>query len=191
MNRGAVLTALLAATAPPAAAQRLPLPDAIVTEGRLSFDGHASLGDFTGVTTTVAGAMAGATDLAHVGGWVTAPVTTLETGKGRRDRDLNKSMESERYPELRFDLTRVEPGAGAADSLAAVLNGRLTLHGVSRDVALPATLAFDDQGVWVRSSFPLNLKDYEIGGLSKMLGVLKMDEHVLVHVDVRFSYVSR
>ena len=56
---------------------------------------------------------------------------------------------------------------------------------------LPATQSFDDQGLRVRSDFPVNLKEYEIGGLSKMLGVLRMDEHIEVHVDLRFSYQSQ
>ena len=35
--------------------------------------------------------------------------------------------------------------------------------------------------------FPLVLTDYKIGGLSKLLGMLKMDEHIEVHVDVAFA----
>lgn len=188
MRSGVLLVGLVACLAPPAGAQLLPLPDATVSEGRLSFDGHATVGDFTGVTTTLTGALTGAADLAHVSGWVAAPVTTLRSGNGRRDRDLNKSMESERYPELRFELTQVEPAAGAPDSFPATLLGRLTLHGVTQEMALPATLSFDDRGVRVRSDFPVDLKDYGIGGLSKMLGILKMDEHVEVHVDLRFAF---
>ena len=38
-----------------------------------------------------------------------------------------------------------------------------------------------------QSDFPLNLKDYRIGGLSKLLGVLKMYENIEVHVDVLFE----
>ena len=37
------------------------------------------------------------------------------------------------------------------------------------------------------AGFPLNLKDYRIGGLSKLLGVLKMYEDIEVHVDVLFA----
>jgi polyisoprenoid-binding protein YceI len=188
MRSGVLLAGLVACLAPAAGAQLLPLPDATVHEGRLSFDGHATVGDFTGTTTTVTGALTGAADLAHVSGWVAAPVTTLRTGNDRRDRDLNKSMESAQYPELRFELTQVEPAAGSPDSLPATLLGRLILHGVTREIALPATLAFDDRGVRVRCEFPVNLKDYEIGGLSKMLGILKMHEHVEVHVDLRFAF---
>jgi polyisoprenoid-binding protein YceI len=191
MTGGVVLAGLVTCLALPAAAQQLPIPGGTITEGRLAFDGRATVGDFTGVTTTVTGAMTGAAALALVSGWVAAPVASLQTGKARRDRDLNKSMESERYPELRFELTQVEPGAGTPDSLPALLHGRLILHGVSREVALPATLSLDDQGVRVRSDFPVNLKDFEVGGLSKMLGLLKMDEHIVVHVDLRFTYPAR
>jgi polyisoprenoid-binding protein YceI len=183
-----IAVAVLLGIAPPAAGQQVPILDGSVREGTLSFDGHASVGDFTGVTTTVTGELRGAPHLAEVQGWVDAPVNTLKTGKDRRDRDLNKSMESETYPQLRFELTQVEAGTGSTDSLPATLHGRLILHGISQDVALPATLSFGEDGVRVRTSFPLNLKDYQIGGLSKMLGVLKMDEHIVVHVDVRFRF---
>jgi hypothetical protein len=43
----------------------------------------------------------------------------------------------------------------------------------------------------VRAETPLNLKDYKIGGLSKALGMLKMDEKILVHVDLMFGTTTR
>jgi len=170
-----------------AAAQQSPIASGTVKEGRLSFDGRATAGDFTGVTTTVTGAMEGGPELAGVRGWVEAPVATLKTGNDRRDRDLNKSMESGKYPVIRFELERVEPGSGSEDSLPVTLHGRLMIHGETREVTLPATLGFPDSTVRVRSTFPLNLKEYRIGGLSKMLGILKMYEDIVVHVDVTFA----
>lgn len=173
-----------------AAVGQSPIPSGVVQEGQLSFDGRATAGNFVGTTTTVSGALVGAADLADVRGWVEAPVATLKTGNNRRDRDLNKSMESDKHPALRFDLDRVEPGEGTPDSLAATLVGRFTLHGVTREASVPAVLSFDPGGVRVRGSVPLNLKQYEIGGLSKMLGILKMHEDIVVHVDLRFSYTN-
>ena len=53
---------------------------------------------------------------------------------------------------------------------------------------LPATIRIRGQPTArVRSDFPLNLKDYRIGGLSKMLGMLKMNENIEVHVDLVFQ----
>jgi polyisoprenoid-binding protein YceI len=172
----------------PLSAQELPIRSGAVAAGTLSFDGRATAGDFTGTTTTVTGALVGAATLGEVRGWVEAPVVTLKTGKDRRDRDLNKSMESEKFPALRFELERVEPGSGQPDSLPATLHGRMILHGVTHDVALASVLRFSPEGVRVTASLPLNLKDYQIGGLSKAFGLLKMYEDIVVHVDVTFSY---
>src|SRR2546428_8788828 len=162
-----------------------PIPAARLARGTLSFDGHSTLGDFVGTTDSVRGEMAGGPDLAAVRGWVEAPVATLRTGNGRRDRDLRKSMEVDTVPTMRFDLTGVVPGDALGDSVAVTLQGRLTIHGVARDVEVPARiwLATADT-IRLRSDFPLNLKDYRIGGLSKILRVLKMHEGIEVHVDL-------
>jgi polyisoprenoid-binding protein YceI len=164
-----------------------PIPDARATSGKLSFDGHATVGDFVGVTDSVSGQMTGGREISAVRGWVEAPVRTLKTGDGKRDKDLNKSMESSRYPIIRFDLGGVTPVGGTADSLGVTLHGALAIHGVTRKVDLPGTVMFRGRNVRVRSDFPLNLKDYRIGGLSKMLGMLKMSENIEVHVDLLFS----
>jgi polyisoprenoid-binding protein YceI len=162
------------------------LPPGRVVSGTLSFDGHATAGDFVGKTDSVSGVMTGGPSLAAVKGWVEAPVRTLKTGDGRRDKDLNKSMESGKYPNIRFELAATKPAGRRADSLPVTLHGVLMLHGVSRQVDLPAVIVFKDQQARVRSDFPVNLKDYRVGGLSKLLGMLKMSENIEVHVDLLF-----
>jgi polyisoprenoid-binding protein YceI len=185
----AVLLVLMLALLPGAPGSRHagPVPNGRLRGGTLSFDGHATAGDFIGTTMTVSGMLRGAPALAGVRGWVEAPVRTLKTGNGRRDRDLNKSMESDKYPTMRFELQGIAPRGGTADSVVATLRGRMTIHGVTRALALPATIAFHGKTARLRSDFPLNLKDYKIGGLSKMLGMLKMHERIGVHVDLTFD----
>ncbi len=178
--------ALLGAPIPASGQQTAPYAAGRVTVGTLSFDGHATAGDFVGATSTVSGEMTGADSVSGVQGWVEAPVKTLKTGNGRRDRDLNKSMESDKYPTMRFELTGVSTPVATADSITASLQGKLTIHGVTRDVTLPAVIRGGQGQVRVRTDFPLNLKDYQIGGLSKMMGVLKMDERIEVHVSLGF-----
>jgi polyisoprenoid-binding protein YceI len=172
---------------PMALAQERGISDGRLTSGTLSFDGHATAGDFVGKTTTVSGQLTGASDVAGVRGWVEAPVATLKTGNGKRDKDLNKSMESEKFPVLRFELARVSRTGGTADSLGVILHGALVIHGVSRNVDLPGTVRLAGSTARVRTDFPLNLKDYQIGGLSKMLGMLKMYENIEVHSDLVFE----
>lgn len=184
LGLGLVLGLLGTASAQTATGRAIPAGTA--SSGTLSFDGRANVGDFTGTTTTLTGEMSGGPDPAAVRGWVEAPVATLKTGKDRRDRDLLKSMETDKYPTMRFDLDSVVAGA-AGDSMPVALKGRLTIHGVERAVELPATLTLTPAAARVRSDFPLNLKDYKIGGLSKMMGMLRMYEDIKVHVDVTFT----
>jgi polyisoprenoid-binding protein YceI/CheY-like chemotaxis protein len=186
-----VLTCLTMGAGTPLASQAtVAIPDGNVIAGTLSFDGHATVGDFVGTTTVVTGRITGADEITAVRGWVEAPVRSLTTGDSKRDKDLNKSMESDKYPNIRFELTGVTPKRGTSDSLAATLHGALMIHGVTRKVTLPARLQFNGSRARVRSDFPLNLKDYRIGGLSKMLGMLKMYENIEVHVDVSWQLAA-
>lgn len=180
--------AALLASAPRARGQSSPAaPIAVVQSGMLSFSGHATVGDFTGSTSTIRGAVTG--DLADARGWVEAPVATLVTQNDHRDRDLRASMEVEKYPTMRFTLARTTgtPGNGVT---TVVLHGALAIHGVTREVDLPATVERNGDTIHLISGFPLDLRDYRIGGLKKMLGLLRMDPQIEVHVDLRFVATS-
>jgi polyisoprenoid-binding protein YceI len=190
MIRAPVLNAVVAialASASPVAAQQAPVPNGTVTAGTLSFDGKATAGDFTGTTSTVTGSMTGGPSLADVRGFVEAPVNTLVTGNGKRDKDLNKSMESDSFPTIRFELKTVQVRAERGDSSDVVLGGDFIIHGVTQAVELPAVVVRAAETISVDASTPLNLKDYRIGGLSKFLGVFKMNEHIVVHIRVTFG----
>jgi polyisoprenoid-binding protein YceI/CheY-like chemotaxis protein len=181
-----VALALLSAPAVTVAQQSNPIPAGQVRSGTLSFSGHATAGDFLGTTSDVTGEMTEADSLSGVRGWVEASVETLKTGNDRRDRDLNKSMESDKYPKLRFALTGVTVQSSLGDSAGVALLGTMAIHGVALDVSLPAAVRILPGEVHLRSDFMLNLKDYRIGGLTKMMGILRMEERIEVHVDLIF-----
>jgi polyisoprenoid-binding protein YceI len=96
-------------------------------------------------------------------------------------------MESDKYPTIRFELTGVDAPGARSDSMAVSLHGRFIIHGVTREATIPASLGFAAEGIRVRGETPLNLKDYKIGGLTKLLGMLKMYEEIVVHVDLVFG----
>jgi polyisoprenoid-binding protein YceI len=184
-GRAALGVVLVLATSP-AVAQRV-LPPGQVTSGTLSFDAQATLGDFTGKTSTISGAMTGASELREVRGWVEAPVNSLKTGNGLRDKDLLKAMEAEAHPVIRFDLEGVTVQSESADSSSVTLLGRFQIHGVEREVVVPATLRFGADGIRVSSDIPMNVKDYGVTRLSKVFGAFKMNENIMVHIDLVFA----
>lgn len=187
---------LLIAAAPPAGnlGPRLlkhetwPAPNAVLQSGTLSFNGHSTLGDFVGTTTAVSGGVTGNAELANARGWVEAPITTLSTGNGLRDRDLRAAMDVAKYPTMRFELAGVTVGSPAAsDTVTGALRGALTIHGVTRDVTIPATLIAAADTIDVSGAFPVDLADYKVDGLTRLFGALRVRRNIEVRFHVRFE----
>lgn len=162
------------------------VPHAVVAQGRLGFDGHATPGPWSAWTDSVTGDLIGGASIDQVRGWVEFPAATLDSDNGRRDTDMRKSLETDTYPIIRFDLLSVREEEAFGDSSRVGLQGTFDIHGVQREVEMEAMVGFDGSDIRLTTDFPLNLKDYNIGGLSKMLGMLKMNPRITVHVDVVF-----
>lgn len=163
------------------------IPDASRVRGTLAFDASATLGAFTGSTSTITGHLVGAPTLAGVRGWVEAPARSLSSKNGKRDRDTWSSLEVEKYPKIRFDLDSVTPERASSDSQAVTLHGRFRLHGAEHPTSLEGWLWRTGTTVRFRGAVPVNVKDYGVGGLTKALGMLRMNEHITVRVDVTFD----
>jgi polyisoprenoid-binding protein YceI len=171
-----------------AGAQSTPrVQSAVLQSAVLSFTGHATVGSFVGTTSNASGAVTG--DLSGARGWVEATVATLVTHNDHRDRDLRASMEVSKYPTMRFDLDRTTIAASRpahGDTVAVLLHGTLTIHGVARTVELPATVVRRSDAIHVTLEFPLDLEEYRIDGLTKAFGLLRMNRMIEVRADLVF-----
>lgn len=178
--------ALLVAKPEIAQAQRI-IAEATVSSGRLGFDGYATPGPWSAWTDTVSGRFTGGSGIESVRGWVEFPAATLDSDNGRRDNDMRKSLETDKYPVIRFELLGVEETEAFTDSTMVVLQGTFYIHGVQREVAIEATVVFEESDIHLMAQYRLNLEDYDIGGLSKMLGMLKMQKMITLHIDLVFT----
>jgi polyisoprenoid-binding protein YceI len=180
----------LASRLPPPASrvETWPAPNAVLQSGTLSFTGHSTVGDFVGTTTAVSGGVSGNAELANARGWVEALITTVSTGNRLRDRDLRSTMDVEKFPTMRFELIGVTVGSSAAsDTVIGGLRGALTIHGVTRDVAILATLIAAGDTIDVSGAFPVDLADYKVDGLTRLFGTLRVRRTIDVRFHVRFQ----
>lgn len=73
-----------------------------------------------------------------VSGEIVVDAKSGESGSGMRDRKMHKEvLESDRYPEIAFRPTMLE-GAAATGKFSAKIHGMFSIHGVDREIIVPA-----------------------------------------------------
>lgn len=165
------------------------VPDAALHAGTLTFHARATFGRFTGTTALATGAIVGAPEYASARGFIEVATATLVTGNRRRDRALRAALDVARHPTMQFVLRGATVGSvslGARDVTSMLLHGALTIHGITRGVELPATITRSAAITRVTSAFTLDLGDYGIVGLERCFGLLRVDPHVDVRVNLWF-----
>jgi polyisoprenoid-binding protein YceI len=90
---------------------------------------------------------------------VKVDAASIDTGIGKRDNHLRSEdfLHVERFPAITFESVRVE-GAGRR----VLLVGRLTLHGVTKEVTVPVEVSVAAGRVEARGQFDIKRTDYGI-----------------------------
>lgn len=111
-------------------------------------------------------------DLQAGTGTFTAEAASLTTGLGPRDqRMLVYALDAATFPEVRFDVVRVEHPHDASPLDGPMsLVGTLTLHGVSLPLTVAATAANEGGRLRLRGEVPLVLADFGVPDPSVVLG---------------------
>ena len=143
-------------------------PSAQLASAEIWFDARASVADFQGRTTIATGTL----------DWVEVRWADIDTKNGTRNRHMLKTVDADHFPLIRFDVTGLRSGA---DSVA----GRLSLHGVTRDVVWPVSARLAADSVTVLADFPVDMRDYGIKPPVKFV-IARMGPVVQVHVRLTF-----
>jgi polyisoprenoid-binding protein YceI len=142
-----------------------PLADGRWTVGAGSFAGYRVHEVLQGHDATVTGRtdeVAGAVTVS--GGRVTAATVTVRVASIHTDappRDAyfrSTALETSRFPTATFTLARAVPASSGSVSLT----GRLTVHGVTQDVTVPAQAATGEAGAEVVASLPVAWAGYGV-----------------------------
>ncbi len=123
-------------------------------------------------------------------GTITADMTALRSQESLRDGQLrNQGIEYGRFPTSEFKLT------GAVDLPANVvsgstgkvtLKGSLTLHGVTKEVEVPAEVTLKDNVLVVVGQIDIKFADYNIQKPQSQR-VLGMEDHGLMELQLFFK----
>lgn len=90
---------------------------------------------------------------------VTIESASIDTGIGLRDTHLRSKdfLDVEKFPDIIFESVRVE-----ATGRRATVTGRLTLRGISKEIAVPVDVAVSDVALVATGELVMNRRDYGI-----------------------------
>jgi polyisoprenoid-binding protein YceI len=109
-------------------------------------------------------------------------IADLKTGNKRRDKDMLKWMDYENHPKGSF---RLEELAAQGEQLEA--RGTVTIHGVSKPIAFPVTIAFEGEHVTAEGSAKLSFLDFDLKPIRKMLFItVKPEITIDFHLEGRY-----
>jgi polyisoprenoid-binding protein YceI len=97
----------------------------------------------------------------------------------------NEVIESAKHPKITFRSVSVsDVKQTGADSYSFTLNGDLTLHGVTKRVAIPVNATITPQQLRATGRYPLKQTDYGIKPYSAAGGTIKVKNEVVVNFNI-------
>jgi len=117
----------------------------------------------------------------------TAALTVKDDLSDKDRREMERTMheeilESATYPEIIYECSKVSASKTAEGQYSVTLNGDLTLHGMTRSLAVPARVVLDGESLRAFGNFSLLQTDYELKLASVAGGALKVKD------EVKFSF---
>jgi polyisoprenoid-binding protein YceI len=108
---------------------------------------------------------------------------SIDTGIAMRDKHLRSAdfLDVARFPTMIFESQRVEVVGSRA-----TVTGRLTLHGVAREIVVPVDVRFSESALVATGEFQLNRRDYGIN-YSSFLNPIGNTVHVTFTFRARAS----
>jgi polyisoprenoid-binding protein YceI len=121
---------------------------------------------------------------------ITADLTALQSDRSMRDGQLRQqALQTNQFPSATFELTTPIqlPGVPTdGQTMNVTAQGRLTLHGVTKDVSIPLQAKLSGSVVTVVGSLPIVFADYGISSPQSML-VLSVDDHGTMELQLHFT----
>lgn len=120
---------------------------------------------------------------------ITVDMTTLKSQESLRDGQLrNQGIEYGRFPTSTFTLnpTEIPESVEAGQTTPITLTGKLTLHGVTRDIEMPAEVTLRDGVLVVVGQVEIRFADYNISKPSSVR-VASIEDHGVMEIQLLFK----
>lgn len=147
-------------------------------------EGTSTLHDWTMEGTTIDGTIAAPpveqwkNDASNV--TVAIPVTSIRSEHAKMDKLMAEALKADANPAIRYELTHANL-TESSPALRLETRGKLTIAGVTRDVAMQVNGTREPGGTYVLTGqLPIRMSDYGIKPPTAMMGTIKTGNDVKV-----------
>ncbi len=137
----------------------------------IKYTAHASTHDMEGKVGEFWGWLKVDTDSRAVQGKIEVKAKSMTTGNSMRDNNTYKLLEVDKYPMISFQITGVHSKdldgiASKEEAIGKKVNahviGNFTLHGVTKEITIPAEVDVASTSLKGAASFKILLTDYDM-----------------------------
>lgn len=116
---------------------------------------------------------------------LTAVGDISEKDREEIDRRMRQEvLESQSFPDIVFECQGASASQTGEGQYGLVLNGELTLHGVTRSQPVSARLSLSGDGLRAAGEFSLRLSDYEIPPVGAAGGTIKLKDELKLSFNI-------
>ena len=88
---------------------------------------------------------------------------SFKTGNAYRDRDMNEWQQTDRFPDVVFTLTALDPVIEGK----SIAHGQLRFHGIERPISFPISIEANKQMIAMDSDVTIDTRDYGLPVIKK------------------------
>lgn len=114
-------------------------------------------------------------------------VAGLKSGESGLDKNMRKSMDAEKFPEVLYKLGKYELSKPVNGVVTAKTTGELTIAGKAQTISMDVDFNLGSDKAEAKGSYTLNMSDYGIKPPSLMLGAIKVRDPVTIRFDLVLS----
>ena len=108
-------------------------------------------------------------------------VDSIRSEHGKMDDLMQKALKASSNPEIRYELLSAKVTKVAGETIMMATNGKLTIAGATRDLAMDITATrLDDSRYVITGEAPIRMPDYGIKPPTAMLGTIKTGPDVKI-----------
>jgi polyisoprenoid-binding protein YceI len=156
-------------------------------ESTITIHGTSTLHDWTMEGTAVKGNVDTDPDTWRTAGEkpakvsVSIPVASIRSEHAKMDALMREALKAATSPDIRYDMATAALTKLTGDSFVVHTNGKLTIAGTTRDVAMDVTATRLGDGRYVLTGeLPIRMADYGVKPPTAMLGTIKTGPDVKV-----------